>query len=156
MKISKLLATHHAILEQARLANLAEAYLTLRRVAERVRRARLCGLVNLRQPDAEEGRCWASLTALEGSQAVLEEHFRDEEIMEFADAVAFARGRSGLDVTFRLELVEVLFVGPLAEELMRAGIEFDLESAAAAVLPVGKEVAPPGAKHRPGETPPQR
>ncbi len=154
MKISKLLATHHAILEQARLANLAEAYLTLRRVAERVRRARLHGLVNLRQPDAAEERLWASLTALEGSQAVLEEHFRDEELMEFADAVAFARGRVGLDVTFRLEGMEALFLVPLEEELRRAGIEFDLESAT--VLPVGKEVAAPGAKHRPGETPPQR
>jgi len=92
MKISKLLATHHAILEQARLANLAQAYLTLRRLAERVRRARLHGFVQLRQPDIAEERFWASLTALEGSQSVLEEHFSDEELMEFADAVAFVRG----------------------------------------------------------------
>lgn len=156
MKISKLLATHHAILEQARLANLAEAYLTLRRVAGRVLRARLCGLVNLRQSDAAEGRFWASLTALEGNQSVLEEHFRDQELMEFADAVAFSRGTSGLDVTFRLELIAALFIEPLEAELQRAGVEFDLEDVTPATR-AGRRALPSSSSNcRPGETPPQR
>ena len=156
MKISKLLATHHVILEQARLANLAEACLTLRRVAERVTRARLCGLVNLRQPDAAAERLWASLTALEGNQSVLEEHFRDEELMEFADAVAFARGISGLDVTFRLERMSALFVVPLEAELRRAGVEFDLEDTAPSARIDGRVLPQPSPNCRPGETPPQR
>jgi len=128
MKISKLIATHHAIIEQARLANLAQAYVTLRRCAERVQRARLGGLVNLRQPDADEGRMWASLTALEGRQSVLDEHFSDEEIMEFADAVAFDRGIEVLDISFRLEALTAEFVVPLAAELQQAGVVLDLEA----------------------------
>jgi len=127
MKISKLLATHHALIKQARLANQAQAYSTLRRCAERVRRAQLCGLVNLRQPNADLGRLWASLTALEGNQAVLEEHFSDEELMEFADAVAFARGVTGLDITFRLESLMAEFVVPLENELTQAGVVLDIE-----------------------------
>jgi hypothetical protein len=156
MKISKLLATHHAILEQARLANVAQAYLTLRRIAERVRRARLHGFVNLRQPDAADGRLWASLTALEGSQSVLEEHFRDEELMEFADAVAFARGATGLDVIFRIETVAILFVNPLESELRRKGVEFDLAERGVSAPPgYGSPSSSVIGRHH-GETPQQR
>jgi hypothetical protein len=127
MKISKLIATHHAIIKQARLAKLAQAYVTLRRCAERVQRARICGLVNLRQPDADEGRLWATLTALEGNQSVLEEHFCDEELMEFADAAAYARDTRKLDITFRLEALTAEFVTQLEAELRQAGVDFDLE-----------------------------
>jgi len=127
MKISKLIATHHAIIKQARLANLAQAYFTLRRCAERVHRARLSGLVNLRQPNASEGRLWATLTAQEGNQSVLEEHFCDEELMEFADAIAFVRGITDLNVSFRLETLMTEFVIPLETQLDLAGVEFDLE-----------------------------
>jgi len=127
MKISKLIATHHAIIKQARLANLAQAYLTLRRCAERVQRARLSGLVNLRQPNAGEGRLWATLTALEGNQSVLDEHFCDEDLMEFADAVAFIRGISDLNLSFRIETLMTEFVIPLETHLDLAGVELDLE-----------------------------
>ena len=127
MKISQLLATHHAIIQQARRANLAQAYATLHRFGERIRHARLRGRVNLRQPDAAEGRFWASFTALEGNQSVLEEHFSDEEIMEFADAVAFARGIANLDITFRLEALTAEFVTPLEFALEQAGVVLDLE-----------------------------
>lgn len=128
MKISKLIATHASIIEQARLANLAQAYVTLRRCAERAQQARLSGLVNLRQPEAEEGRLWATLTALEGNQSVLEEHFCEEELMEFADAVAFVRNTVNLNLTFRIESLGAGFVTPLATELKRAGVVFDLEA----------------------------
>jgi hypothetical protein len=126
MKISKLIATHHAIIKQARLANLAQAYVTLRRCAEQVRRAQLCGLVNLRQPDADKGRLWATLIALEGNQSVLDEHFCDEELMEFADAIAFVRGIADLNVNFRIETLMTEFVIPLETQLYLAGVELDL------------------------------
>ena len=154
MKISKLIATHHAIIQQARLANLAQAYITLRRCAERVQRARLGGLVNLRQPDADEGRLWATLTALEGNQSVLEEHFCDEELMEFADAVAFARGTSGLDITFHLEALAAEFVGPLKEQLKQAGVDFDLEAESSGGLSDSFHSHTPD--HRRGGAPNQR
>ncbi len=158
MKISKLLDSHRVILQQARLANLAQAFLTLRRLAERVRRARLGGLVQLRQPDAAEERLWASLTALEGSQAVIEEHFTDEELMEFADAVAYVHNTDALDVTFRLEHLDGLFVQPLEAELRRGGVEFDLEpeTAARASNPKGTPSPLPFADRHRGETPRQR
>jgi len=127
MKISKLIATHHAIIKQARLANLAQAYITLRRCAERVQRARLSGLVNLRQPNAGEGRLWATLTALEGNQSVLDEHFCDEDLMEFADAVAFVRGIVELKLSFRIETLMTEFVIPLETQLDLEGVELDLE-----------------------------
>ena len=127
MKISKLIATHHAIINQARLANLAQAYFTLRRCAERVQRARLSGLVNLRQPNAGDGRLWATLAALEGNQSVLDEHLCDEDVMEFADAVAFVRGTSNLNLSFRLETVMTEFVIPLETQLDLEGVELDLE-----------------------------
>lgn len=151
MKISKLIATHHAIIQQARLANLAQAYVTLRRCAERVHRARLCGLVNLRQPDGTEGRMWASLTALEGSQSVIEEHFCDEELMEFADAVAFARGIELLDITFRIEALMPEFVHPLEAQLKQAGVDFDLEGESPAIH--GDSLHSPVSDHRRGGTP---
>ncbi len=154
MKISKLIATHHAIIKQARLASLAEAFVTLRRCAERVGRARLCGLVNLRQPDAEEGRLWATLTALEGRQSLLDEHFCDEELMEFADAVAFVRGVNRLDIVFKIEALREEFVEPLEEELKRAGVEFDLERERSGFQGDGFQSA--ASDHRRGGAPNQR
>ena len=154
MKISKLIATHHAIIQQAQLANLAQAYLTLRRCADRVRRAQLRGLVNLRQPDAAEGRMWASLTALEGRQSILEEHFCDEELMEFADAVAFARGIDILDIEFRLEALMAEFVVPLEAQLKQAGVDFDLDVESHDILGTGFHS--PTSDQRRGGTPNKR
>ncbi len=156
MKISKLLDSHRALLQQARLANLAQAFLTLRHLAERVHQARLRGLVRLRQPDAAEERFWASLTTLEGNQSVIEEHFRDEELMEFADAVAYVRDTDALDLTFRLEHTGGLFVAPLEAELRRSGVEFDLdpEEFGPAAGPEA-DPAPFADRHR-GEAPPQQ
>jgi len=136
MKISKLIATHDSIIEQARLANLAQAYVTLRRCAECVRQAQLFGLVNLRQPDADEGRLWASLTALEGNQSVIEEHFSEEELMELADAVAYLRSTSHLNLTFKIEALSAEFVAPLEGLLKQAGVVLDLDPACLGNHPV--------------------
>jgi len=126
MKLSTLLSIHERLLQHARLANMACAYATLRRFAARVRRMRLHGLVELSQPDATEDRNWAELTALEGSQAQLEEMFTDEDLMDLADAVAFARGIAGMAIQFRLEELETEFVLPLEAALRRAGVVLDL------------------------------
>jgi nucleotide-binding universal stress UspA family protein len=124
-KLSTLLAHRQALLRQARLANLAFAYHTLGAFAERIGRARLTGRVTLRHaaPDAE--RYWASLTALDGSQSVIEEHFSDEDLMDLADVVAFATANDALDITFRLEELGDHFLAPLRAELERAGVSID-------------------------------
>lgn len=102
MKLSKLLATRKSIIRQANLANLAYAYLTLKRLADRTANAQLTGLVHLRQSPEEEPTDWATLTALEGNQSVIEEHFDDDDIMDLADAIAFALESPPLDIKFRL------------------------------------------------------
>ncbi len=130
MKLSVLLTIHQRLVQNARLANLACAYAALRCFAVRVRRARLTGLVQLCQPDATVDRNWAELRALEGSQAQLEEWFTDEDLMELADSVAFARGVSRLEACFRLEEMETEFVRPLEAALRRAGVVMDLPAEA--------------------------
>jgi hypothetical protein len=130
MKLSTLLSIHQRLLQDARLANMACAYTTLRRFAVRVYRMRLQGLVRLSQPDATLDRNWAELAALEGSQAQIEEMFTDEDLMDLADAVSFARGIAGLEVEFRLEELETEFVRPLEAALRRAGVGLDLPAEA--------------------------
>lgn len=127
MKLSNLLARRRTLLQQARLANLAFAHQRLSDFACRIARARLGGEVRLKQaaPDAE--RYWASLTALQGSQSVIEEHFTDDDIMDLADVIAFATGETDVDFTFRVEELSDRFLAPLRGRLMRAGVVFDGE-----------------------------
>ena len=126
MKLSTLLSIHERLLQHARLANMACAYATLRRFALRVHQMRLYGLVELSQPDATIDHNWAELTALEGSQAQLEEMFTDEDLMDLADSISFARGIEGLAIRFRLEDLEPEFVLPLEAALRRAGVAIDI------------------------------
>lgn len=130
MKLSTLLSIHQRLLQHARLANMACAYATLRHFALRVRHVRLRGLVRLSQPDATCDRNWAVLTALEGAQSQLEEMFTDEDLMDLADSVAFARGIAGLTIRFRIEEMEAEFVVPLEAALRRAGVALDLPAEA--------------------------
>lgn len=125
MKLSNILAQRQALLRQARLANLAFAYETLDRFATRIDRGRLGGYVCLKQaaPDAE--RYCASLTAIGGSQSVIEEHFTDEDIMDLADVISFTTGSESLDLTFRLEDLAEAFLAPLRAELEQAGVAID-------------------------------
>jgi hypothetical protein len=127
MKLSQLLATRKTIIQHANLANLAYAYLTLSRLAERVAAARLHGLVKLRQAggDQEEPH-WASLTALEGNQSVIEEHFDDDDLMALADAIVFAIGGEFSDLEFKIEELPGKYVAPLRRALEKAGIAIDL------------------------------
>ena len=102
---------------------MAYAYSTLSSFEKVIRRGRLTGLVRLQQPDQQEARYLSSLTALEGSQAVLDEHFSEEDVSAMADAIAFASpGIGGLDVTFFLQHLESEYISPLAAALERAGV----------------------------------
>lgn len=133
MKLSLLLSQRRALLRQARLANLAFAYDRLGHLAQRVARARLTGDVCIRQTAPEADHFWASLTAIHGSQAVIDEHFADEDIMDLADAIAFSTGQSDLEMTFPIEELGARFVTPLHTRLQVAGIKIDCGS-----LPVEK------------------
>ncbi len=125
MKLSMLLVHRANLLRQTRLSNLAFAHEKLREFAARIARARLAGAVSLQgaAPDAE--RYWATLTAREGSQSVIEEHFTDEDIMNLADVIAFTTGETTPDLAFRLEELADRFLTPVRAELERAGVTID-------------------------------
>jgi hypothetical protein len=125
MKLSTLLTQRPSLLRQARLANLAFAYATLTTFADRIARGRLRGAVVLKSAAPEIERFCATLTALEGSQSVLDEHFTEEELMELADVIAFLIGKMVADETFRLDELAEKFLAPLRVELEREGIAID-------------------------------
>jgi hypothetical protein len=125
MKLSLLLAQRDALLRHARVANLAFAYAKLSDFAARITRARLHGAVQLRQPMPDAGPGWLPLVALEGNPSVFEEHFTEEDLTDFADALAFVAGESPLDVTFRIEELADRFVTPLRRQLEQAGVDLD-------------------------------
>ena len=125
MKLSFLLAQRQALLRQARLAHLAHAYDRLDDFAYRIARARLHGEVRLQATAPESGNYAASLTARQGAQSVLEEHFTDGDIMSLADVVTDITGQLDLDLTFPLEELASRFLAPLRQQLLQAGIELD-------------------------------
>ncbi len=126
MNLSNLLASRETVLAQARLTNIAYAYATLSRLLAVIRRGQLSGLVRLQQPDEKEERYWATLIALSGSQAVLDEHFSEDDVADMADAVALASPGQGLvDLTFALEQLESEYLAPLFIALERAGVAIE-------------------------------
>jgi hypothetical protein len=139
MNLSKLLATRQALLRQTQLANLAYAYATLHRFAVRIAGARLRGLVKLRPADASDECFWASLTALEGNQSVIEEHFADRDLLELAEAMTFAAQGEFKELDFRLEDLEEQFAAPLRQSLESAGVTLDTTAESADVPDVGAQ-----------------
>ena len=133
-KLSTLLSRRPALLQQARLANLAFAFATLHEFSERISRAQLSGRVRLAHAEPAAERYWVALIALENSQAVIEEHFTDRDLMELADVIGFATGNSALDITFELQDFEAQFLKPLREELEREGIVIDRPTADAGIV----------------------
>lgn len=136
MKLSDLLASRSALLRQAALANAAHAYSTLAGLDRRIRRARLRGSVRL---SGLTHSCAPQLLALTGSQAVLEEHFDDADLVRLADALGFVAGADTPEFEFRLESMMAVYGRSLRDELHAAGV--DLEDA-----------APMDAAERPGES----
>lgn len=128
MKLSQLLRQREALLWQSRLANLAFAYGQLAGLAARIAAARLRGPVRLQSADPAAERYCPELTALAGSQAVIEEHFTDENVLDLADLLGFLTGRDDVNTTFRLEDLTAEFLTPLRRKLERAGVDFDAGS----------------------------
>lgn len=129
-KLSILLAERERLLRQARLANLAFAFETLRQFERRITRAGLQGAVTLAPPAPDEERFCATLTALESNQSVIEEHFTDEDLMELADVIQFIAGTPADEIGFRLEEVGEAFLAPVRAELEREGVSIDGPDAA--------------------------
>ncbi|HEX2861206.1 MAG TPA: hypothetical protein VHN79_06185 [Lacunisphaera sp.] len=124
MNLHHLLRQRDALLRQARLANVAFAYQRLAEFAGRIARAQLCGAVALHPGDPSGERPWPGISALEGSQAVIEEHFLDEELVELADILAFLGEEvSEEGLTLRLEELAGRFLPQLRRELLAGGIE---------------------------------
>jgi hypothetical protein len=127
MKLSKLLATRKNLQRQAHLATLAHAWFVLNRLADRIATVQLQGLVRLQPPEPRDERYGVTLTALEGSQARLEEHFSDDDLMQLADAVALAVEADFAEIEFNLEDIRPYFIAPLRFALEQAGIVVDLD-----------------------------
>jgi hypothetical protein len=125
MKLSTLLTQRQTLLRQARLANLAFAYQTLTKFGRRIARAQLRGGVVLRSAAPELDRYCVTLTALDGSQSVIEEHFSDEELMELGDVVAFINENATIEEMFQLEDFADQLLAPLRAELEREGVAID-------------------------------
>lgn len=106
MKFQELLNRRNELLRQARLANVAYAYQWLGDIAERIERAGLRGSVTLRGPDSEQEQGTAVLVANDFSQAVVQEHFLEEEIAELHAVLAFVHG-AGVIVELKFELDEI-------------------------------------------------
>ena len=125
MKLTDLLAQRQALLRQAHLANLAFAYERLGEFARRITRGGLRGPVVLKRADPENGREWPVLIALCGSQAVLDEHFSEEDIIDLSDVIAYALDARDSEVAFNLGEVRPLFQRPVRLALEEAGVRVD-------------------------------
>ena len=124
-KLSTLLTHRAALLRQARLANVAFAYDTLLAFSRRVARARLSGRVLVRSAAPDTDHYLATLTALEGNQSVLDEHFTEDDVMGLTDVLAFTTGSASVEITCRLEELGEQFLPALRAELEQGGVEID-------------------------------
>ncbi|HYC72084.1 MAG TPA: hypothetical protein VEB66_12800 [Opitutaceae bacterium] len=123
MNFHQLLQTRETLRRQARLADAAFAWHRLAGLGRRFAVAGLRGRVRLRLADPGSDAGWPALTALDGSQSVIEEHFTDEDVVELSDLLAFvgAEPDDGAHV-LRIEDLEPRFAEPLRRELERAGV----------------------------------
>lgn len=128
MKLSALLASRSTILRQAALAHTAAAWLTLQHASLRVAAAGLSGTVHLRQADPEnDEEPWATLASDEIRASVLDEHFTEDDLIELADAIAYATDASHADLEFRIETLNESYAQPLLATLQKAGVTIDIK-----------------------------
>lgn len=123
MNFHRLLQQREALLRTTRLANLAFAYARLGEFAARIERARLGGLVTVHPVDPAADRYCPVLVAHAGSQAVLDEHFLDEEVQDWADILEFlSQENEAVEFTFALEDMPGALLPWLRNELERGGV----------------------------------
>lgn len=125
MKLSQLLASRSSLLRQATLANAAFSYDTLSHWARRISRARLHGPVKLLGVDPDAERFVPQLIALAGSQAVIDEHFNEGDLVRLADALGFVCEAEANEFEFQLEDLLSQFAPSLRSTLHSAGIVLD-------------------------------
>ena len=123
-KLSQLLAQRPGLLRQVRLANLAFAYQSLNDFAARIARVGLHGRVTLKPVDPDHESYCVTLTALDASQSVIEEHFSDEDLVLLADTLGFATGHPTHELTFHIDQLDE-FVAQLRVDLEHAGVVLD-------------------------------
>ncbi|MBL9215878.1 MAG: hypothetical protein JNG83_10425 [Opitutaceae bacterium] len=129
MKFHHLLQQRQELLQRTRLANAAFVHHELGQFAARIARGKIRGQVTLRLADPEAQRAWPTLVADEGSQAVIDEHFVDQDVLDLADLLVFAAGGDlPTDFTFRIEELGSRFRPALRQELERAGVELPNEA----------------------------
>lgn len=129
MKLDHLLQQRSTLLRQTRLANVAFVYAELGKFAARIARGKLRGQVTLHLADPAAQRAWPALVADEGSQAVIEEHFVDQDMLDLADLLVFtAGGEPRSAFTFRVEEFEARFRPALRQELEAAGVELPAQT----------------------------
>ena len=118
MKFDDLLNYRDELVRHARLANVAYAYQWLTDFRARIAQSGLRGEVMLRGADAEGHPRRPVLRAVDFSQAVVQEHFLDEEIAELAGVLAFTHnGSLIIELKFRLEEIAARFLPALRREL---------------------------------------
>jgi hypothetical protein len=149
MKLTQLLNQREILLHQSHLANLAYAHAQLAEFAARIARAGLRGRVTLRHPSPQQEIFSAALTAVEGNQSVIEEHFTDLEVADLADVIGYLCGQSFVELTFPIQDLSAKFLVPLQRELQRLGVEVEEESRATA-LP-SDETSPQQDRQQSGE-----
>lgn len=136
MKLSALLASRSTILRQATLAHTAAAWLVLQNASTRITAAGLHGIVRVQQsdPDSDETP-WAALTSSEIRSSVLAEHFTEDDVIELAEALAFATDTACADVEFCIEVLRETYAEPLLRNLKKSGVTLDLDQLPAAPAP---------------------
>ena len=123
MKFDDLLNYRDELVRHARLANVAYAYQWLTDFSARIAQSGLRGEVMLRGADAEGNPRRPVMLAEDFSQAVVQEHFLDEEIAELADVLAFVHnGSLIIELKFRLEEIGPRFLPALRRELEESEI----------------------------------
>lgn len=142
IKLTQLLQERELLVRRATLANMAYGYQLLSGFSERIRRVGLQGLVTVRSPEIN-GQNWAELVAIEGSQARINEHFSEEDVMDLTDAIRYVTGGEiHIDVTFRIENLADMFLAPLRDTLKDFNVILDLPPSTGSSSGGGRQ--PPG------------
>lgn len=123
MNFRQLLQRRTLLLRQARLANLAFAHARLALYAHRLGAAAVEGPLTLHPVDPAAGRYCPALVAHAASQAVIDEYFLDEDVVDLAGVLAFLEAEGfSVDWTFNRDEIVHRWLPRLRFELESAGV----------------------------------